>query len=348
MTLLGRLALSCLLALAALGVGAGRVDAQWFSFGFNAGRCQTDDEVPLADRALYEGPALDFVRTLLGPDPSRAYAAGTAALKQAMTPSAFAAFWRDNVVSLGALSNLHVAHSYYLTGSSTGTARYQVLCTALAHGSFSSPEGRVLLAATPVPEQAHVVVEGDTRNNTFAFVLWLIPEQGEWRIEHVHLTVTAMVGKSSLDLWSLARAQRERHHDFNAFLLYAAALQLASRGSVFQLSIQTDIEKELRELRKPSELDGQPPFSWHLDGPAYRILNVAPIGLDGKLYLRLSQEVAPWSDAAEVDHENRDLGAAFTKIDPDYTDAFDDLIIEAVERGGSRVFRTLARSTSTL
>jgi len=343
-----RITLSCLLALTALGVGADRVNAQWFSFGFNSGRCQTDDEVPQADRAAYEGPALNFVRALLGPEPSSAYAAGTVAMKQAMTPDAFAAFVRSNVASLGPLGNLHVAHSYYLTGTSTGTERYHVLCTAVAHGSFSSPEGHVVVAATPAPEQAHVIVEGDTRNNTFAFVLWLILEQGQWRVENMHLTATAMAGKSSLDLWSLARAQRERHHDFNAYLLYAVALQLASRGPAFQLSIQADIEKELRQLQKPRELDGQPPFSWQLGGPSFRILKVAPIGVDGKLYLMLSQEVAPWSDAPEVDRENRDLGSAFSKVDPDYADAFDDLIIEAVEQGGARVFRTLARSTGTL
>jgi hypothetical protein len=348
MTTVGRISLLCLLALTALSFVANPVDAQWFSFGFNVGKCQTDDEVPQADRAAYEGPALEFARAYLGAEPSSAYAMGTAALKQTMTPDAFATFVRNSVRSLGSLSNLHVAHSYYLTGASTGTGRYQVLCTAVAHGGLSSLEGHVLVAATPAPEQAHVIVEGDTRNNTVAFVLWLIPEEGQWRVQNVHLTATAVVGKSSLDLWSLARAQRERHHEFNAYLLYAAAIQLASRGPAFQLSIQSDIEKELRELRKPAELDGKPPFSWHPDGPSFRILNVAPVGVDGKLYLKLSQEVAPWSDAPEVDRENRDLVAAFTKIDPDYADAFDDLIIEAVERGGSRVFRTLARSTSTL
>jgi len=348
MTYLSRVALLGLSVLTAVSVGAEKVKAQSFSFGFNAGRCQTDDEVAEGDRAAYEGPALNFVRALLGPEPSNAYAAVTVAMKQTTTPEAFAAFVRTNVGSLGSMGNLHVAHSYYLTGMSTGTGQYRVLCTTVAHGSFSVPEGRVLVAATSAPEQAHVIVEGDTRNNTFAFVLWLLPEQGQWRVENMHLTATAMVGKSALEFWSLARAQREHHHDFNAYVLYTTALQLASRGPAFQPGIQAEIEKELGQLQKPRELEGTPPFSWQLDGATFRILKVAPVGMDGKIYLMLSQEVAPWSDAPEVDRENHVLGSAFPKIDPEYTDAFDDLIIEAVERGGARVFRTLARATSTL
>lgn len=108
--------------------------------------------------------------------------------------------------------------------------------------------------AKPGPAEAHVIVEAQTVNNTVVFVVWLIVEQGIWRVQSVHFATAEMVGKSAGDLQKTAQAEDQAGHDFNAFILYAAALQLTDRGPFFQLGIRPEIESALGALRRPGLL----------------------------------------------------------------------------------------------
>ena len=57
-----------------------------------------------------------------------------------------------------------------------------------------------------------------------------IPEQGSWRVQYVQFATTTMVGKCAGELRKTAVTENEKQHNFKAFILYAAALQLADRG----------------------------------------------------------------------------------------------------------------------
>ena len=68
---------------------------------------------------------------------------------------------------------------------------------------------------------------------------------------------------------------------------------------------------------------------------------MGPIQAEGKLYLRIGQELAPWNDDKEADQKNRELAAAFAKIYPEYREVFGGLVVEAYARGSSLTHRTL-------
>ena len=119
-----------------------------------------------------------------------------------------------------------------------------------------------------------MVLSADARNNKLAFVVWLVPEQGEWKVQSFHLNISSLADKDSLQLWELARTQQARQHSFNAALLYAAAAQTGDRGPNFQLGITQLISSDMSKLAVPAEIKGQPPFLWKDGGITYRVANV--------------------------------------------------------------------------
>jgi hypothetical protein len=297
--------------------------------------CKADDEISAKDRESVGQVALKFVQDALGPNSSNAFAAFTADAKETVPLEQFVSGFQNSIKPRGPFKDLRVAHTY-VPRVMGGTQEQRVVC-----GTLSSPETWVAVNARPGPAEAYVIVEGDTVNNTNAFVIWLIPEQGNWRVQYVQFATITMVGKSADDLRKMAAMENEKQHNFNAFILYAAALQLADRGPFFQLGIKPEIEKAIGNVQRPPVLQGKAPFVWDFDKPTFRVLNVGAIGIGGKIYLLIDHEIEPWTEDKEADRKNRDLITAFAKAYPEYKEAFSGLIVKAHERGGNRGFGTV-------
>jgi len=297
--------------------------------------CKADNEISTTDREAIGQVALKFVQDALGPDPSSAYGTFTADAKENVPLEQFVSSFQNRIKPMGPYKDLKVTHTYL--GKVTGGAQEQrVVC-----GNLSSPEGWVAISVKPGPAEAHTIVEAQTINNTVDFVIWLMPEQGTWHVQYIHYATVGMVGRSAEDLQKMAAAENAKKHDFNAFVLYAAALQLADRGPFFQLGIRPNIEKEIGEIPRPRNLQGQPPFTWTFDKSTFKVLNIGPIGVGGKIYLLVDHETESWALDTEADKKNRDLMAGFSKAYPEYKEAFAGLVVRAHERGGSRGFGTV-------
>lgn len=297
--------------------------------------CAVDDEITANDRAAVNEKALSFVRDVIGPDLSIAYAAFTAEAKGNLPIEQFVSGVQNAIKPMAPFNDLRVAHTYMakVTG---GSQEQRAVC-----GRLSSPEGWVAVTVRPGPPEAHVVVEAQTVNNSAAFLVWLIPEAGSWHVQYLHFVFTAMVGKTAGDMQKLAEAEQAKQHNFNAFILYNAAQQLAYRGPFFQLGISPDIDKAVASVQRPPVLQGQAPFLWNFDNSHYKLLNVGPIGVGGKIYLLVDHEVEPWANDQEVISENRGLISAFAKAYPEYKEAFSGIVIRAHERGGNRAYGTV-------
>lgn len=321
-----------------------------FGLSWNFERCETDDEVDAISRAAYEDTALKFVRDAMGLAPERAYDENTsAAFKVATKRDDFLKFARAQIHALGgAIEDWRVEHSYYVTGVTVGQGRPKgVICTSVAHGSSSVPEGRVMVAYAPGTDQALVIVEAGTADISWAFVVSMTRDAGRWLVSGFHATDTAVAGQSALGLWRRGQAQHARQHDFNAFVLDATAMKLSTRGPALQLGIQAEIKKELYALPRPSELETQAPYRWRFESAAAPVVRIWPIGVRGRMYLLLTQVLDPWSDDQDADRQNGTLITAFSRAHPEYTDAFDGLAVDAVERGGTHGFRTIADAPTT-
>ena len=313
-----------------LALSAVQVSAQGLFFS----SCGEDAEIDPAQKSTIDSVAVDFVQTMVGNNPSAAFDLMSKAGQTGTTRQQL-----DGAIATGihqfAPKNLTVQHTYLieLKGKSPG----RVACAT----DFSKPDGWVSLAADSVPEQAHVLLSADMRNNKLAIVVWLVPEQSKWRVQAFHLNVSTLADKDSLQLREMARVQQARQHSFNAALLYAAASQLAERGPNFQLGVTQSISEDMSKLAVPDAIKGQPPFLLKNGESTYRVQSIAPVAIGGKIYLVIVHEVSPWQTDAQVDGWNRELLSYFKRHFPEYSEVFAGLAARAIERGSNRGYGTV-------
>ena len=299
-----------------------------------AATCKSDGEITAQGHESIDEVALKFVQDALGLAPSEAYRIYTDDAKASVPLDRFAASFRE-FASNGPYKDLRVAHTYLvkLTG---GTQDRHIVC-----GNLADPNNSVMVIAEPGNVLAHVIIEGKADNNSINFVVSLISEQVHWRVQYVHYALVAIAGRSARDLQRMAIAQDEKHHIFNTFILYTAAFQLTDRGPNLELGIRPEIQRAVMAIQSPPDLRGRAPYIWTYARSTFKILTLEPVGIDGKLYLRLDQEIEPWKDGKQADRRNRALIRGFTGAHPEYRDVFAGLIVRAHERGGSREFKTI-------
>jgi hypothetical protein len=300
----------------------------------NMSSCGEDGHIDTAKKKTIDTAALSFVQTVIGPSPSAAFdlmsQAGQAETNRQQLDSAALAIMRQFEPK-----NVAVQHTYLI--KLKGGYPRRVVCAT----DLSKPGGWESLSAENVPEQAHVLLSADTRNNKLAFVVWLVPEKSEWKVQSFRVNVSTLADKDSIQLWELARAQQARQHSFNAALLYAAATQAADRGPNFQLGITQSISDDTSKFTAPAEINGQPPFSWKNGANTYKVMSVGPIAIGGKIYVIIVHEVAPWENDAQVDAWNKELLNYFKRRFPEYSDVFAGLVARAIERGSNRGYGTV-------
>lgn len=297
--------------------------------------CVADGAIDSSVRSALDGAAIDFVNTISGSNPIGAYGMLAGDTKGAITPDKFLAALRPSLDPVAPFSDIHVAHAYYVRGGG-GSEQQRVIC-----GNLDQPEHWVAVTAKPVAEQAHLIVDATAKSGHWAFVLWLVPENG-WRIAGFDFTATGMAGKSLEEILAMARAQHNQHHDFNAVLLYGAAAHLAARGNNLQLGIEPAIQAELAKLPIPAFLRGKPPLAWKVGDDTYQIDNVGAAGVGDKIYLTITQELSPWYSDNDADTRNRLLIQDFAKSVPEFTATFAGLIVIARDQAGTHLYRTVA------
>lgn len=298
--------------------------------------CGTDDQISAHNHAITDMVATSFVREALGPNPETAYSNFTAEAKEGVSAEKFVVMFKG-VQQMGPFKDLRVVHTY-LAQVTGGAQAQRVVC-----GNLSKPEAWVAVNTKPGPAQAYVVLEAQALNNTWTFVLWLMPEAGQWRVEYSQAQATTIVDKTAEDLQRMAESELQENHNFNGFILYAAALQMAARGPFLQLGIQPEIQKRFENLKPPPGLTGQPPFDWKL-GQSFSVLNVGPIGVGQDIYLMIDQQIGPWTDDKGADQKNHELITAFSNAYPEYRHAFAGIVARAHERGGDRGYGTVVEN----
>ena len=299
--------------------------------------CIEDASIDATTKQNIDSVAMGFAQTFFAPKPSAPSDLFTDDVTTNTTRQQLYELFATEIIHFEP-TNILLQHTYFLKlkGDSPG----RLTCTADVSKSADS----VSLTAKNVPEQAHVLISAETINNKMALTVWLIPEKGKWKVQSFWMNLSSMADKDTVQLWELARAQRHAGHGFNAALLYAAALQTAYRGSDYQLGITEAISDDMSQFKAPVEVQCQPPFIWKDGESIYKIMQVGPIAIGGKLYVAIGHEVAPWQNDEQVDGWNRVLITYFKRQFPEYSDVFSGIVIRAYERRSNRGYGTVEDS----
>jgi hypothetical protein len=296
--------------------------------------CSQDGNISAPQRKAIESTATEFLQKLLGPGPEYARKMMSKAGGENVTGEQLKSL-ADMISQQMKPQNISLQHTYFikLMGKSPGRA----VCAR----DLTKPDGWESLQTADVSEQAHVLISGDTINNHLAFTVWLVREQNSWAIQSFSVNVATLADKDAMKLWQFAQEQHKLGHNFNASLYYAAATQVADRGPYFQMGIVQTISEDASTLTLPTEIKGPPPFLWKSTEKTYKVLQVGPMAIGGKIYLLLHHEVSPWQSNEQVDAWNRDFIRYIKQRFPEYSDAFAGIVIRALERGTTRGFGTV-------
>lgn len=295
--------------------------------------CIEDSKINEEARKAISTSATSLLDVLHGANPAAAFDALSAQGKQDGT--------RDQYVALGKMvglfdpKHLSIQHTYLINSIGKGPDR--VVCEAADRNQDSSAS----LSVAEVAQQAHVLLSGDMPNNKLAVEVWLVREQGVWKVQGIWAGASSLGSKDAQALRALAQAQGKQGHSLNAALLYTAAAQVADRGPYFQNGIVRSISEEMSRLSFPVEIKGQAPFDWKNGDTDWEVLNLGPIAIGDKLYVVIVHRVQPWGSNAEVDGWNKELITYFKKRFPEYSDVFSGVVARAIERGSSRGFATV-------
>ncbi len=294
--------------------------------------CIQDAAIGELERRI-NSAATHFVDALLREDSTAAFSDLSAELRQKLSREQLAD--QIHTIHQWEPANARVQHTYYIQIGEQRVDR--VVCGI----NVQEPSQRVTVSATNVPEQAHVLLSVDTRNNRLAFTVWVLPESDAWRVRGFWFNVSALADQEPAQLLEKARAQNQRQHYFNAALFYTAALQLVNRGPDFQLGITQTLTEEMNHLVAPREIQGPSPFSWRDGDKSWKILSIGPLAVAGKVYVSISHEVPQFQTERQVDDWNKELLAYFKDRFPEYADVFAGVVIRAHERGTNRGFGTV-------
>jgi hypothetical protein len=294
-------------------------------------RCVQDAAIGELEQRV-DSAAMNFVDALVRGDSDAAFSDLSADLRQKLSRAGLAE--KISTIRQFEPKNPRVEHTYLIQMGKQPIDR--VVC-----GTGLEPNQRVTLSATNVPEQVHILLSAVTRNNRLAVTAWILPENGEWKVRGFWCNVAALADQGPLQLWEMAREQNRREHLFNAALFYTAALQLMNRGPDFEMGAAHAIREEMTHVVAPREIQGPAPFSWRDGDKSWKILNIGPLAIAGKIYVTISHEVPQIQTESQVDGWNKELLAYFKKRFPEYSDVFAGVAIRAHERGTNRGFGTV-------
>ncbi|MDB4981838.1 MAG: hypothetical protein JWM82_2590 [Myxococcales bacterium] len=292
-------------------------------------QCTSDDQIPSLDRSEIERVALSVVGVMFGATPE----AGDAMMTKegrttGKTLSAFVPTLRAIVARTGPFRDFSVEQTHLVDSSGSGPA-VMALCGSLSEGRRDS------VAMKPGFRQAHVTVAAKASVDDWKISLWLLWEDGSWKVQGVHLGAASVAGRSTDAVLALVRRENAAGHSFNAWILYNTLLSLLDRGASFRPASRQAAETEFRNLARPWEFQGEPPFAWAMNGTLYTVGRVMPITVGKQLGLAFDLPQKTKESNAAADKSNHQFLTDFTGTKPEFSTAFEFLLARAQYPDGS-------------
>jgi len=319
---------------------AGGVVAAWqtglikVKLGAVAGTCEVDDEIAPGERGAISQAAMKFVTTSLSSHPENAFPMMVEAARTTTTAEKLGETLRSVNSNWGPMNGPKVSKVYYLQPFGGGIEG-RTVCGPLDNDKWVS------IAQIPGTKQAHVVVTAQSRNNSWDYTLWLVPEADGWRVRYFHIGMSGVVGHSTADMLQMARTERDTGHQFNAAMLYAGVQGTLDRGPMFQLGSQQAFDSDMQKFVAPPELQGNAPYMWTLGGRRWKVAHVTILGAGGKLGLLFELPQDKWRGDDIADQSNHQFLDSFMRAHRDYSRVFGFLAARATKPDNSGGFGTV-------
>jgi hypothetical protein len=299
-----------------------------------ASSCQGDEDVASDKREAVDAAAMAFVRNALDGKTDAAFESMSSQVHSDPDKYRKQVQVIVDAVRNAQFTGVKVDHTYLVDAAGSG------------HDVFSAcaprtGTDRVFAGTSLGSSQAHVLISMNSRNNGWTFTLWLMHEDGAWRVRYFYFGVSAIAGRSAEDLLKLAREQNAHGHALMAEALYVGADITSNRGTSFALSVRRDLRSDVATFKTDPMVEGKPPFTWTMGAATYKVAKVSIIGIGDQLGLSFDLPVDPWKDDKDAEARNHAFLDAFRAAHPEYSEVFAFLDARADKPDGSGGFSTV-------
>jgi hypothetical protein len=281
--------------------------APTLSASFFAASCAQDAEVDATKRNMIVRAGVTFMEALLGKDPASAFDLFSKEEQTEITRSQLVEM-AMGFHKLLEPKGLTVEHTYLIRMK--GQSPERVVCAK----DLSRPDGWSSVKVTSTPEQAYVLASANSQNESLAVTIWLVPEDGLWKIHAFSIFVSSLGRQDAGHILELARTQQALGHHLNALLLHYAAASISGRGPLLELGTMEPISAEYFKAQRPAEMAGTPPWYWRNDGGSFKVVQIGSLGIAGKIYVVIDHEVPSKTSNEDMVRVNRDLIAYFKNL----------------------------------
>jgi hypothetical protein len=316
-----------LVALILLGVGA------WIYFRPHFAVCSSNGEIATAERESIDAAALAFVERLYGAQPETALAAMA---RGGGTPEVRAALVAISQGVRAAPGDNRAVNE-----------RYRLLHLGPASGGSPCIQGESVVTLANgggVRTAVAVVAEALPGAAERSWTLWLVREQGAWRVRRFNVSLSGVAGRRAGDFLAEARRQAARGHAFNATLCYDMAGQIAYRGSFFQSAVGNRVVAERAAHQRHADVPAEPPYRFVLGGRSFPMQVVKMVGDgQGEFALVLTQPAGAWRGVEAAERSNRALIEAMNAHRGEWREVFDYLVVQTPMEPADRSWGTVYR-----
>jgi hypothetical protein len=216
------------------------------------GTCLVDDQIDEPTRDAVDLAAVKFLDALQGNAPGSAEPMVAQGARAKLSADSLAAMGpRFAAMMKGSPT---VSHTYFVKiavqTKSVDTADCQPVARAPVTETWDKVE------TINVPEQAHVLLASVPGPTQATVALWLVPEDGGWKVNGFWANYTRLEGMSGDQAWASAKRERAAGHTAEAAHWYAVANQLLYLGPYFKTGTGRDFEQDARSF--VASLNAQP------------------------------------------------------------------------------------------
>ncbi len=295
--------------------------------------CQTRDDIPAQTRAAIEaGAQQTFDQS------SRGDIAGLVTNSDDSLKANFggvAAAVTDNHDALaGAVPQVRA--SFLLDTGDTPSPDGQYLCGAFSANGPTAGSAEFVLPGLKAGRYA-IVIQDLTGGQAPLALTTIFQESGGWKLAGLYLRPTALNGHDGI--WHMVRARefKAKGQMHNAWFYYLTAMDLLAPVRFMDSKLISKISQESTALQPKDVPAGGKTLTFTSGGKTWSVTDMSVLSSGNGYSLSIRYSTSDVTDVSATQAEARTLGTAYAAQNPELKDAFDNVVVHAVDAGGRDV-----------
>jgi hypothetical protein len=209
-------------------------------------------------------------------------------------------------------------------------------CGVFGAGGLASNSAEFDIPGLPAGKYAIVIQDFKGSKGPYALST-IFQDIGGWKLAGFYIRPETASGHDGLWYLQQARAYKAKGENHNAWFYYITSRELLAPVTFMETKLLSKITQESEGIQ-PKDLPlGDTPISFSANGKTYSMIDMSVFRTDSTFDLAIRYSVPSTSDSNATRADARSLGDAFVAKYPELKDAFNNVMVHAVDASGGDV-----------